>query len=61
MPIYIYKCPNDHLSEHFQSLGASAPAVCPQCQEGPLERVLSHFNVRFRGPGFYTTDYKKPK
>ena len=64
MPIYEYRCPNGHVFELFQSMGAPAPAACEICNEGPVERVLYPVAVHFKGSGFYTTDYgrgsKKP-
>ena len=57
MPIYEYRCPNDHLFERFQSITAPAPEKCDVCGASPLERVLHPVAVHYKGSGFYSTDY----
>ena len=57
MPIYEYRCPNGHVFELFQRMGAAAPGACETCGEGPVERVLYPVAVHFKGSGFYSTDY----
>jgi putative FmdB family regulatory protein len=57
VPIYEYRCPNGHVFELFQRLGADPPAACELCGAGPVERVLYPVAVHFKGSGFYATDY----
>ena len=64
MPIYEYRCPNGHVFELFQPMGAPVPEACDVCGAAPVDRVLYPVAVHFKGSGFYTTDYgrgsKKP-
>jgi putative FmdB family regulatory protein len=57
VPIYEYRCPNGHVFELFQRMGADAPSGCEACGAAPLERVLYPVAVHFKGSGFYATDY----
>lgn len=57
MPIYEYRCPQNHVFERFQRMADAQPETCEVCGEGPLERVLYPVAVHFKGSGFYTTDY----
>jgi putative FmdB family regulatory protein len=57
MPIYEYRCPNDHVFELFQRMTDPMPEGCEVCGEGPVERVLYPVAVHFKGSGFYSTDY----
>jgi len=31
MPIYVYKCENNHKTEIFQGINSKPMKVCPQC------------------------------
>lgn len=57
MPIYEYRCPNNHLFEVFQRMTDPPVEKCEVCGESPVERVLYPVAVHFKGSGFYTTDY----
>jgi putative FmdB family regulatory protein len=65
MPIYGYRCPQNHLFEVFQRMSDEPVEQCEVCGEGPVVRVLYPIAVHFKGSGFYTTDYgrgsKRPK
>jgi putative FmdB family regulatory protein len=65
MPIYEYRCPQNHLFEVFQRMTDPPVEVCEVCGQGPVQRVLYPVAVHFKGSGFYTTDYgrgsKRPK
>ena len=37
------------------------PEACEICAEGPVERVLLPVAVRFKGSGFYSTDYGRSR
>ena len=63
MPIYEYRCENDHRFEAFQAMADDPLDTCEVCG-APAQRVLSAPAVHFTGSGFYTTDYArkgKPK
>ncbi|HSL65316.1 MAG TPA: zinc ribbon domain-containing protein [Gaiellaceae bacterium] len=57
MPIYEYRCPNNHVFELFQRMTDPAPDACEVCGAAPIERVLYPVAVHFKGSGFYSTDY----
>jgi putative FmdB family regulatory protein len=58
MPIYVYRCPNGHEFEVFQSMSEDPVTRCQECG-APVERVFQPIAVHFKGSGFYTTDYAK--
>jgi putative FmdB family regulatory protein len=58
MPIYVYRCPNGHEFEAFQSMSDEPVSRCKECG-APVERVFQPIAVHFKGSGFYTTDYAK--
>jgi putative FmdB family regulatory protein len=57
MPIYEYRCPNNHVFEVFQRMSDPPVETCEVCGAGPVVRVLYPVAVHFKGSGFYTTDY----
>jgi putative FmdB family regulatory protein len=59
VPIYEYKCPNDHVFELFQRFADAPAEVCEVCGASPVVKVLYPAAVHFKGSGFYTTDYAK--
>jgi putative FmdB family regulatory protein len=65
VPIYEYRCPNNHVFEVFQRMSDPPVEACEVCGAGPVVRVLYPVAVHFKGSGFYTTDYgrgsKRPK
>ena len=58
MPIYEYRCINDHAFEVMQSMADDPVTECEVCG-APVERVFRPVAVHFKGSGFYTTDYAK--
>ena len=58
MPIYEFRCPDDHRFEVFQSMSDDPVTTCEVCGK-PVERVFHPIAVHFKGSGFYTTDYAK--
>jgi putative FmdB family regulatory protein len=58
MPIYEYRCENDHTFEVMQSMADDPVTICEVCG-APVERVFRPVAVHFKGSGFYTTDYAK--
>ena len=60
MPIYEYRCDNEHLFEALQKFSDDPLSECEQCG-APVERVLHPVSVHFKGSGFYATDYAGKK
>ncbi len=59
MPLYEYQCKKCHsLTERIQKFSDEPLTVCPHCG-GELEKLLSAAAVRFKGSGWYVTDYAK--
>jgi len=58
MPVYEYRCDNEHRFEAFQPMADDALDKCEVCG-APVQRVLSAPAVHFKGSGFYTTDYAR--
>jgi putative FmdB family regulatory protein len=56
MPIYEYKCGNDHVFEVMQRMTDDPVTGCEVCG-APVERVFHPVAVHFKGSGFYNTDY----
>ena len=57
IPLYKYKC--DNCKHTFTKL-LDKPldkALCPNCGK-QAKRTLSSFSTRYKGKGFYSTDYK---
>ncbi|HEX6753884.1 MAG TPA: FmdB family zinc ribbon protein [Solirubrobacterales bacterium] len=60
MPIYEYKCENDHVFDVIQRMSDDPLTECQECG-APAVRVLHPVAVHFKGSGFYNTDYGKKK
>src|SRR5436305_7277317 len=60
MPIYEYRCDNDHRFEVLQRFSDDAIEVCEVCG-APARRVLHPVAIHFKGSGFYSTDYCRGK
>ncbi len=61
MPRYDYRCTG--CSEEFelvQSFSEAGTGTCPLCS-GAGQRVFHAVPVIYKGSGFYTTDYGRPK
>jgi putative FmdB family regulatory protein len=59
LPLYEYQCKKCHsLTERIQKFSDPPLTVCPHCG-GELEKLLSAAAVRFKGSGWYATDYAK--
>jgi putative FmdB family regulatory protein len=56
MPIYEYRCDNDHEVEVMQSMSEDPLTECPECG-APTRRVLHSPAIHFKGSGFHNTDY----
>jgi putative FmdB family regulatory protein len=56
MPIYEYRCENDHTFEVMQRMSADPVSTCQVCG-ATVQRVFHPIAVHFKGSGFYNTDY----
>ena len=61
MPRYDYRCVDcDNHFELRQSFSEAGQGTCPRCS-GAGRRVYHAVPVIYKGSGFYTTDYGRPK
>jgi putative FmdB family regulatory protein len=60
MPIYEYRCQNEHRFEVLQKFSDDPIEVCEVCG-APAQRVLHPVAIHFKGSGFYSTDYGRGK
>ena len=61
MPRYDYKCVScEHEFELVQSFSEAGNGACPVCS-GMGRRLFHAVPVIYKGSGFYTTDYGRPK
>ena len=61
MPRYDYKCVECETEfELVQSFSEAGAGVCPSCS-GAGRRLFHAVPVIYKGSGFYTTDYGRPK
>lgn len=57
MPIYEYKCENDHVFDVMQRMSEDPLTACIECG-APVKKLLHPVSISFKGAGFYSTDYK---
>ena len=60
MPIYEYKCENDHVFDVMQKMSEDSLTACIECG-APVRKVLQPVGISFKGSGFYSTDYNNKK
>ena len=61
MPIYEYECRDcGHRFERIQKFSDRRVRTCPECK-GRVERLLHAPAIRFKGSGWYITDYADKK
>lgn len=61
MPLYDYECTGcGHSFELRQSFHEAGVGICPLCS-GKARRKFHAVPVIYKGSGFYTTDYGRPK
>lgn len=59
MPIYVFRCKKcGHTFEELKNWSNIGEVRCPKCN-GETELVPSRFGVKFKGKGFYETEYKR--
>lgn len=57
MPIYEYECTKcGHRFERMQKMSDAPVKRCPECRS-KVERLISSPAIRFKGSGWYVTDY----
>lgn len=57
MPIYEYECRDcEHRFERMQKFSDDPVDRCPECG-GTVDRLISPPAIRFKGSGWYVTDY----
>ena len=61
MPIYEYQCRRcEHRFELIQKFSDKPRKRCPECS-GTVKRLISPPAIRFKGSGWYVTDYANKK
>jgi putative FmdB family regulatory protein len=59
MPLYEYECNDcEHRFERIQKFSDPLVSTCPVCS-GEVRKLLSSPAIRFKGTGWYVTDYAK--
>jgi putative FmdB family regulatory protein len=60
MPLYVYFCPvcGDE-REMIHSINSDPHIVCGKCGKDMKRKMCGGGLLRFNGPGFYETDYKR--
>lgn len=59
MPIYEYDCQAcGKRTEMIQQVGERSTRICPRCG-GKLKKAFSAPAIKFKGSGFYITDYTR--
>jgi len=58
MPVYVYRRSDGSTFEFEQRITADPLTNCPISAQR-VERVLQPFSARYKGTGFYLTDYPK--
>jgi len=56
LPLYEYECTECGTFERIQKFSDPTLTACPTC-ERPVEKLLSAPAIRFKGTGWYVTDY----
>lgn len=60
MPIYEYKCENEHVFDVMQKMADAPLTACVECG-APVRKILQPVGISFKGSGFYSTDYNSKK
>ncbi|MBC7220239.1 zinc ribbon domain-containing protein [Candidatus Bipolaricaulota bacterium] len=62
MPIHRYRCTRCGMEfRELRQPNERALARCPGCGTTEVMRLLPRFGVVYKGSGFYTTDYRRPR
>lgn len=57
MPIYKYRCKKCKNTFNIIKKSDDKIPECPNCENGEVEKLIPNFSTRYRGSGFYETDY----
>jgi putative FmdB family regulatory protein len=58
MPLYEYKCHScGETFELIQKFSDAPLKIHQKCGRGPVERLISRSTLKFKGTGWYVTDY----
>lgn len=61
MPVYEYYCDDCSCRfEEYRDVKQRGVCPCPQCGQS-ARKVFRPVGIIFKGPGFHTTDYRKPE
>jgi predicted nucleic acid-binding Zn ribbon protein len=60
VPVYVYRRDDGSSFELAQRITEPGLVICPTTGQR-VERVLQPFRPRYRGSGFYSTDFRKPE
>jgi putative FmdB family regulatory protein len=61
MPLYDFKCPTcGKVIELLVNRGEPDRLLCPDCNE-LMDKQIGAVSIQFKGPGFYSTDYKNKR
>lgn len=61
MPLYEYSCVScGHRFQQHRKVTQRAASRCPRCN-GRVKKLFGAVGIIFKGPGFHTTDYRKPE
>jgi putative FmdB family regulatory protein len=59
MPIYTYICKKCGLEfDKEQKITEEPLKKCYECKDGDLKKKIYPVGIAFKGPGFYSNDYK---
>ena len=61
MPIYEYMCSKCGSFEQIEKVNSETTKPCPKCRSISNRVVSNPSPPKFKGKGFYETDYKKNK
>lgn len=62
MPIYEYECQScGHRFEEWQKMSDKPVSVCPKCEGGKVERLISQTSFQLKGGGWYRDLYSSSK
>jgi putative FmdB family regulatory protein len=62
VPLYEYECRRcHHRFEVIQSVADKPIRKCPMCRKGTVQKLVSSPALRFKGSGWYVTDYAGKK
>lgn len=62
MPLYRYRCEAcAHTFSVLDSLDSAEVRTCEECGAPRAHRIPARVGVHYKGSGFYTTTYRRPR